>query len=625
MPTVNDKLYDEVVNHDVEVQRFGAWLADKAIRRLNESDAEIFDVIRRAEEGRAGLHARKTDRILHDVENINTRAYREIRSTVSGQLKALAQFEAGFTRDMIENALPFEWRVKAPKAKLINAIYDEEPLQGGTLDEWFEGMAYSRLQRARMAIRTGVSLQEEADHVIKRVRGTRSLNYRDGALALSRRSNYALISTMVTHTANKARATVYRDNLDIISTGIWVATLDDVTCEICASLEGTEMDLDTFSGLPPIHPNCRCSLTPLVSSWDDLDVSPLSEADKIALDGKPPHILKYSEWLAQQSPERQAEILGPERALMFQRGTPIKRFTDHSGIRYTLPELRAREAKKMASKQERRVPKFTTTAKRKNFGWTPDLPDQRDVLFGVEHPQDVAPAVRVTLRDRMPPDIFNQGALGSCTANALIAALMFMKGESCPMLSRLDLYYKERVLEDSVDEDAGAEIRDGMKALAKWGVCQEKLWPYKIRQFRTAPSAEADADEPNYKIKKYMRLRTTQEMMKCLSMGRPFTIGMTIYENFDDPITVNKGIMRMPTVDQRVLGGHAICVIGYDSDFTKSDTFKRSGLQTSQVSPLMFEARNSYGPDWGDGGHFWVPGEYLDNRDLSDDCWAMMS
>ena len=63
----------------------------------------------------------------------------------------------------------------------------------------------------------------------------------------------------------------------------------------------------------------------------------------------------------------------------------------------------------------------------------------------------------VDLRSRMPP-VYDQGQLGSCTANAICAAIGF----DLPGFvgSRLFVYYNERVLEGTVNTDAGAFLRD---------------------------------------------------------------------------------------------------------------------------------------------------------------------
>src|SRR3954469_8674735 len=114
------------------------------------------------------------------------------------------------------------------------------------------------------------------------------------------------------------------------------------------------------------------------------------------------------------------------------------------------------------------------------YGWIPDLPDHRDLVFSA--PRAVLRKLprTVNLSGRCPR-IYDQGELGSCTANAIGAAVEFdqMKQRLRSFMpSRLFIYYNERTIEDSVNEDSGAMIRDGIKTVAKQGVCPEKMWPY---------------------------------------------------------------------------------------------------------------------------------------------------
>src|SRR4029079_15261796 len=119
----------------------------------------------------------------------------------------------------------------------------------------------------------------------------------------------------------------------------------------------------------------------------------------------------------------------------------------------------------------------------------PDLPDHRDFLFA---------APRAVLRKLPPkknltaqcPPVFDQGEIGSCTANAIGAAIEFdrLKQKLRPFMpSRLFIYYNERVMENTVNEDAGAMIRDGIKSVAKQGVCPEKMWPYDPQPYPPNP------------------------------------------------------------------------------------------------------------------------------------------
>ena len=80
------------------------------------------------------------------------------------------------------------------------------------------------------------------------------------------------------------------------------------------------------------------------------------------------------------------------------------------------------------------------------------------------------------------PKVYDQGQLGSCTGNAIAAAIEFdlakqrVKKVFTP--SRLFIYYNERVIEHTVGQDSGAQIRDGIKSVNKLGAPPETLWPY---------------------------------------------------------------------------------------------------------------------------------------------------
>src|SRR6478609_9111548 len=80
------------------------------------------------------------------------------------------------------------------------------------------------------------------------------------------------------------------------------------------------------------------------------------------------------------------------------------------------------------------------------FGWIPDLPDQRDVFFSAPAPMLASLPASVDLRPQCPP-VYDQGQLGSCTANAIGAGVQFLQmKQQIPNFipSRLFIYYQER-------------------------------------------------------------------------------------------------------------------------------------------------------------------------------------
>ena len=131
------------------------------------------------------------------------------------------------------------------------------------------------------------------------------------------------------------------------------------------------------------------------------------------------------------------------------------------------------------------------------FGWLPDLPDQRDLMYAAPRAGKKKLAEKIDLQKQCPA-VYDQGQLGSCTANAIGAALEFgllkQRKSLDFMPSRLFIYYNERVIEHSVNSDNGAMIRDGIKSVNKQGVCPEKMWIYDINRFADKPAASCYAE-----------------------------------------------------------------------------------------------------------------------------------
>jgi C1A family cysteine protease len=160
-----------------------------------------------------------------------------------------------------------------------------------------------------------------------------------------------------------------------------------------------------------------------------------------------------------------------------------------------------------------------TMPTKKRFGWKPDIPDHRDHMYEVTASGNAAPVIDLT--SKCPP-IYDQGQLGSCTANAIAAAIEFdTKKEGKPdfMPSRLFIYYNERALEGTIKSDAGAAIRDGIKVIAKQGDCPETLWPYNVKKFAKKPNAAAYAAAIKHEAINYNRITSLAQMKACLAGG----------------------------------------------------------------------------------------------------------
>jgi len=243
-----------------------------------------------------------------------------------------------------------------------------------------------------------------------------------------------------------------------------------------------------------------------------------------------------------------------------------------------------------------------------HYGWQRDLPDHRDYIYAAPFASLGALPAKVDLRSQCPP-VYNQGELGSCTANAIAGAIQFDRlKQQLPdfVPSRLFIYYNERVMEHTVASDSGAQIRDGIKSVATLGDCPETAWPYVVTKFKTKPSAACYAAALKYKVVSYQRVTQTLSQLKgCLASGYPFVFGFTVYESFESAQVAKSGHATLPKSGESVVGGHAVVGVGYDDNMER------------------FTVRNSWGNGWGLKGYFTLPYAYVAESNLASDFWTI--
>jgi len=240
-----------------------------------------------------------------------------------------------------------------------------------------------------------------------------------------------------------------------------------------------------------------------------------------------------------------------------------------------------------------------------SFQWQPDKLDTRDYRYTVT--QKVSSNV-VDLRSYCSP-IENQGSLGSCTGQAIAGAIELLnkRNRKPTDVSRLFIYYYERLLLGTVNYDSGAYIRDGIKATNHYGASLESYWPYDIRKFKQEPISEAKTDALKRKVTRYERVLDFNGCIDALSNGYPVIMGFRVYDSFMSKNVAKTGIMPYPnTKREKLLGGHAVLLVGYN--------------KTKKV----FIARNSWGTNWGDKGYFYMPFDIV-KPNMSSDYWIIKS
>lgn len=154
-----------------------------------------------------------------------------------------------------------------------------------------------------------------------------------------------------------------------------------------------------------------------------------------------------------------------------------------------------------------------------------------------------------------------------------------------------------------IPEDRGATMRALMRTLRWQGVCLEQEDPYAPQRFTEKPTLAALDEAMDFRGGTYRSLDDIEQWKECLRAGYPIMIAMEVFDSFEYFTTARTGICPMPLADEKMVGGHAVLVIGYDE------------------KNQWFIVRNSWGADWGQNGNFMMPYAYA--RQHVYEAWMM--
>ncbi|MCX7007494.1 MAG: C1 family peptidase [Kiritimatiellaeota bacterium] len=199
-------------------------------------------------------------------------------------------------------------------------------------------------------------------------------------------------------------------------------------------------------------------------------------------------------------------------------------------------------------------------------------------------------------------------------ANAVLKADIFQRHKQATadqdvLPSRAFTYYQTRLLEGTQDSDGGAQIRDAIKSLIKFGVCPEAAMPYTDKDFTTAPSKAALKAAQLDQLLSYHRIadHDLRAVKDALARGFVVVFGMLVFEQFESETCAKTGLVAMPpSLSALPAGGHAVVATGYNDN------------------AQWIIGDNSWGVDWGDQGRFYLPYAYFDEiQYCTSDLWVM--
>lgn len=201
------------------------------------------------------------------------------------------------------------------------------------------------------------------------------------------------------------------------------------------------------------------------------------------------------------------------------------------------------------------------------------------------------------------PPVGDQGAQGSCvgwgvgyTALGILVHPNYGNWNTTSLRSPSYVYNQIKI----GGCDDGSFIVDGLNLIQGQGSSSISVMPYNQFSCSTAPNATQIADASQNKSGPWSAISQTdvEEIKAAICAGYPVVIGFTVRQSF---FTMwNSGGIWNGTQTGDVVGGHCVCIIGYDDN------------------QQMFKAQNQWGTSGGDNGFLWISYNNVQNGCLNE-------
>ncbi len=365
MPSISDKISDRFIRHAVNLGRFEAGTAKKALRLLNQLERDLVAQLASNDPTgptRTAFQQARLDALLSQTRATITKSYGKVKGATDRDLRGLAEVESDFTKVSINGSVGAAvMSVSVPETTLKH-IAEDTLIEGAPSKAWWQKQAGDLQMRFGNQMRAGMMRGETVDELARRVRGMKQNGYVDGIMQLSRSQAKTLVRASVQAVSNAAREETFRANSDVVKGFQHLSTLDGRTTPICIAYSGGCWDLDgdplpespvqlPDPGIPPLHWGCRSTRIAILKSLDELlgDVGPrkagalgaLSQSTQSSMDGQVAGDLTYEQWLEGKDEPFQRQVLGAGKWELWQSGKlSLTDLVDQSGRPMTLAQLR---------------------------------------------------------------------------------------------------------------------------------------------------------------------------------------------------------------------------------------------------------------------------------------------
>lgn len=205
-----------------------------------------------------------------------------------------------------------------------------------------------------------------------------------------------------------------------------------------------------------------------------------------------------------------------------------------------------------------------------NFGWKPDKWDERDIYYKARRPVSNLPLSTGMENISEFHYRYDQGNIGSCVGNGSVAGfrrILQVNKQTDFDASRLFSYYIARA-DNEKGNDSGAMIRDSFKAINKYGLCSEQLWPYITTRFADKPPDIAFKEAQDHQSIRYERIYPPSEdyIKDALYHHYCVVFGIVLHNSFMSDEVARTGIVPDPKCWDTEVGGHCLVCFDYTEE-----------------------------------------------------------
>lgn len=384
-----DDVAEGLILQSLNLERLKANEVNAVVELLEKLAVDIEAAIKKADPTSVGPSTYRQKRLkalLGQINGTTNDYYTRVKKNHDKALKGIAATEAKATATSINKAFNGVELAGLPTVAQLQAIASDVLIQGAPSKEWWAAQKADVLAKFKNEIRQGMVLGESVDELVRRIRGTKANNFKDGVLNVKKHQAAALVRTSVQAVSHAARMATHQANEDLYNGYQWLSTLDGRTSDTCKARSGLTWDKD-FNPVghekdyspPPAHWNCRSLITPWLKDWTDLSKDKKLAAEKkkqfnasgdtlnaifietltrmgkrkdeaatilrktqASMDGQVAVDLNFEQWLQSKGKGFQAEVLGAGRYTLFKEGKiSLLDLVDQSGNPITLAQLNA--------------------------------------------------------------------------------------------------------------------------------------------------------------------------------------------------------------------------------------------------------------------------------------------